>query len=336
MLSLRSLRRAIGDQFQADWPMPWLWSMLVHMVFLLATALMIGSVPVRHGGISLNAEFSTSLDNQGRYEDAGGGQEAAFTAERTKSSEDSTQGGGSEALAALLDEQPPVNPNGVLPSAKGPLGPEGLETGGVASAAHATEGPGGRGGVPEGKVRTSIFGVVGEGSRFVYVFDRSGSTGGPGWDTLSAAKAQLIASLSDLDKVHQFQVVFYNQNPVVFNPTGGPARLVFATEQNKRLARKFIGSITSDGGTNHLDALREAIRMQPDAIFFFTDADEPRLTSHQLEQIHRLANGISINAIEFGVGPQADSDDFMVRLARQNEGQFGYVDVTKLGPVARQ
>jgi hypothetical protein len=77
-----------------------------------------------------------------------------------------------------------------------------------------------------------------------------------------------------------------------------------------------------------------AIRLNPDVIFFLTDADEPRLNSQQLQRIARRAGGITINAIEFGYGPQADANNFLVRLARQNGGQHAYVDISRL-PVRR-
>ena len=82
-----------------------------------------------------------------------------------------------------------------------------------------------------------MFGVSGEGHKFVYVFDRSGSMDGHGGAPLAAAKAELISSLKDLGQVHQFQIIFYNEQPRIFSPTGVLGRLVFGTEQNKNLAR---------------------------------------------------------------------------------------------------
>ena len=81
-------------------------------------------------------------------------------------------------------------------------------------------------------------------------------------------RAQLIDSLQNLGQTHQFQIIFYNDDPHVFDLTGSPNRLVFATDQNKTLAERFIGSITADGGTEHEDALAMALRMAPDVIFF--------------------------------------------------------------------
>jgi hypothetical protein len=143
---------------------------------------------------------------------------------------------------------------------------------------------------PEGgKARISLFGVVGEGYKFVYVFDRSGSMGGSGRNALRAVKGELLQSLKTLDTVHQFQIISYNERPALFNPTGTPGRLAFATEQNKQRVLRFLDSITANGGTAHEDALRLAIRLQPDVIFFLTDGDDPKLTPAQLAKIRHLA-----------------------------------------------
>lgn len=180
-----------------------------------------------------------------------------------------------------------------------------------------------------GKARTSLFGVTGEGYKFVYVFDRSGSMGGSGRTALRAVKAELLQSLKSLDTVHQFQIIFYNERPVIFNPTGTPGRLAFANEQNKQRAVRFVESIAAEGGTAHEEALKLAIRLQPDVIFFLTDADDPKLSPAQLEKIQSMAAGIVINAIEFGTGPQPDRNSFLAQLARQNGGQYAYVDLSK-------
>ena len=184
--------------------------------------------------------------------------------------------------------------------------------------------------VEGGKARASLFGVVGEGYKFVYVFDRSGSMGGSGCNALRAVKAELLESLKSLDTVHQFQIVFYNERPVLFNPSGTPGRLAFATAENKRRVLRFLDTISADGGTVHEDALRLAIRLQPDVIFFLTDGDDPKLSPRQLEKIRHLAAGIIINAIEFGPGPKPPGVSFLAQLARENGGGYAYVDVSRL------
>ncbi len=183
-----------------------------------------------------------------------------------------------------------------------------------------------------GKGRTTLFGIVGEGYKFAYVLDRSGSMGGSGANALNAVKAELLASLKNLDSVHQFQIIFYNERPVVFNPSGNRGQLTFATDRNKHRAERFLDSIAAEGGTAHEEALRAAIRLQPDVIFFLTDADEPKLEPAELAKLHRMAAGVVINTIEFGTGPRPDGqENFLVELARENGGQYVYIDISSLG-----
>src|SRR5262249_26464602 len=80
--------------------------------------------------------------------------------------------------------------------------------------------------------QTQVFGVTGRGSRFVYVFDRSLSMQGA---PLAAAKRELLASLSDLKRVHQFQIIFYNEKPRVMQTP----QLPFADESGRQQAESF-------------------------------------------------------------------------------------------------
>jgi len=187
-----------------------------------------------------------------------------------------------------------------------------------------------------GKAKISLFGTVGEGYKFIYCFDRSGSMGGSGSSAMAAVQAELRDSLRPLDSVHQFQMIFYNERPVVFNPSGTPGRLAFANPQNKERALRFLDSLVADGGTDHEEALKLAIRMQPDVIFFLTDGDEPKLTAAQIEEITYRAGGIQINTIQFASGPKPAGESFLAELARQNGGQYRYVDVTKLRLVEKR
>lgn len=241
-------------------------------------------------------------------------------------------------LSAMIAAQPPVSLQGVLPriDPNAAVGASAVlddrtRCGGSGGGSRS----GGRGAgsgrySPGGKARTGVFGLVGEGYKFVYVFDRSGSMDGHGGAPLRAAKEQLIESIARLGDTHQFQIVFYNERPRIFTPLGREGKLVFATDQNKNQALRFIGSITADGATEHEAALALALRMAPDVVFFLTDADEPRLNSEQLARIRRMNRGSSICTVEFGFGVQMESDNFLVRLAEQNGGKHVYVDISKL------
>lgn len=180
-----------------------------------------------------------------------------------------------------------------------------------------------------GKTQTEMFGLVAEGYKFVYVFDRSGSMGGDGNASLKAVKKELLASLKNLDTVHQFQIIFYNERPVLFNPSGTPGKLAFANDRNKQAAERFLNTIQSNGGTDHEAALRLAAGLRPDVIFFLTDGDEPQFTRQQKEKIENWLSGIHINIIEFGSDPAPQKESFLKELARRLGGKYTYVDTTK-------
>ncbi len=146
---------------------------------------------------------------------------------------------------------------------------------------------------------------------------------------MKAAKAELLASIKKLESTHSFQIVFYNERPATFNPKGN-GLAVFANDKNKELAERFLDSISARGGTEHEAALRIALKLHPDVIFWLTDADRPKLDDEQIARINRLAAGTIINAIEFGSGPKKEEENFLEKIAEGNAGEHVYVDVTKL------
>ncbi|MFV1966079.1 MAG: hypothetical protein ACC628_11685 [Pirellulaceae bacterium] len=184
-----------------------------------------------------------------------------------------------------------------------------------------------------GGTSTQVFGAQATGSKFVYVFDRSASMEGFQGRPMRAAKTELAASLRDLESVHQFQIIFYNEKVSVFNPSRPQKpHMMFGTESNVRLAEAYIRSIGPAGGTRHMEPIRLALGLQPDVIFLLTDAEEPSLTPSELAEIRRYNRAdTSILAIEFGSGPFRGGENFLMRLARQNHGEHVYVDVSRLG-----
>jgi hypothetical protein len=184
-----------------------------------------------------------------------------------------------------------------------------------------------------GKARTSLFGVTGEGYSFVYVFDRSGSMGGSGRTSLQMVKGELLKSLRNLGETQQFQMIFYNDRPTLFNPSGAAGKLAFGNENNKQRAIQFIDSIVAEGGTDHMEALRAATGMHPDVIFFLTDGDRPKLTDRELEKVQRWAAGTIVNTIQFCPGPRPAETSFLEKMAQLTGGQYVYVDITKIKQV---
>lgn len=181
-----------------------------------------------------------------------------------------------------------------------------------------------------GKVTTEVFGIKGTGSRFVYVFDRSASMSGYNNKPLKAAKQQLLASLQSLGPTQQFQIIFYNDTTMVFDPNPGPPEMMAADEQTKRQAIRFVERTQADRGTDHLNALRLALSLSPDVIFLLTDA-ERGFTRRELGAVADWnRSGATINAIEFGVGSNRGDDRSLEQLAREQGGTYVYKNILTL------
>lgn len=149
--------------------------------------------------------------------------------------------------------------------------------------------------------RTGIFGLEAQGNRFAYVFDRSASMGEPAGRPLAAAKEQLLASLADLGESQQFHLIFYNERPAVFAPAVARGRPIFASDENRAAARRFVEGIEAAGGTRHYEAIAAALRLAPDVVFVLTDgtADDD-LAADELGWLVRAAGAARIMVVQFG------------------------------------
>ncbi len=242
----------------------------------------------------------------------------------------------SSASAPPADLIPPIDLEGILSeirSTPSPVSGTGIagETSLAGDAFESKRPPGSN--HDSGETTTTLFGVSGSGSHFVYVFDRSDSMNGNGGLPLRSAKRELIKSLRTLTEKQRFQIIFYNDQPQPFQTTGMPTQLMQGEKAILTRAERYVDSVTAFGGTEHDSALKMALRMGPDVIFFLTDARIPRLSSSQLAEIRRRAenSGTTIHAIEFGAEPLPPAESFLKDLAAQNLGQYQYVDVRMLG-----
>ena len=191
----------------------------------------------------------------------------------------------------------------------------------------------GRNALPGGTPGAAFMGVRDEGTKVVFVIDASGSMSAH--NSMQVAKSSLISSLQALEETQQFLIIFYDNNPVVLNLKGDTqSRLYTANESNKNMARQKLSAIHPGSGTKHVPALEMALRLQPDVIFFLTDAQEPPIYPAELEDLKRMnTKKTRIHAIEFGVGPEIGEttypSNFLRKLSRQNGGSYRYFDVTK-------
>ncbi len=301
----------------------WILSATVHFLAFILLVVFVRVVP-RGADVEPNRKGGIALVKmqQGKHE--------YLTEDDFDKPEESSSPAISTTIASVLPspDRPPIDLAGVLPSPQHLTGISSDISSALPNASGLTQGVGPSKDITGGKTQTEVFGVRGVGSRFVYCFDRSGSMSAWEGRPLRAAKAKLIASLQSLKRTDQFQIIFYNQEPLVFNPNPGrKPTMLYGTEENKKLAERFIRRVTAAGGTRPMPALRLALNLGPDVLFLLSDAEETVL---DMAQIDRWNYGTSINAIEFGTNASPSQFNSLARLAEKNHGQYKYRDVRKL------
>ena len=314
-----------------------LMSVILHVILLTALGLIWSQTP-RGTDASVDRPVGIALVH--RLPDRDRYQEIKEVVDPQKElTDDMATSSAASSAAPPADLSPPLDLPGVLESMQStpqPVSGDGLAGQSDLSGDAFSKGTGVQRSSDSAEATTMVFGVSGSGSRFVYVFDRSDSMNGFGGKPLRAAKSELIRSLRTLTDRQSFQLIFYNDKPKAFQLSGVPDQLFSGEKSYVNLAENYIRSISAFGGTEHESALKMALRMSPDVIFFLTDARIPRLSLSELREIRNLADasGATIHTIEFGADPAAPTDTFLRDLAAQNRGQYQYVDIRRLGTVA--
>jgi hypothetical protein len=183
-------------------------------------------------------------------------------------------------------------------------------------------------------------GAEGTGRKFVYVLDRSESTGYGRHAPLVVAKTELLASLQSIgdaglreSKPIQFQVIFFNHETAVFNTIGfggsdRSGRLLRYDRATFDRVQRFLGGIINGGGTKPEPALMQAIRMEADCVFFMTDGST-QLNPAQLQRIRQAAKGVQINVVEYSTGQRSVRNNSLRQLAEENHGNYVQVDLSQ-------
>ena len=308
----------------------WLVSCVFHTILLVLFALVLR--PQTHG---TEGEADRPVGIAVMHETNHGNEFFLQKASKNSTSTDSAKPRAGQSVSVGESAGPPLSLNEELTALLGAEGnatglePLGTSLSGDGQSGNSTGNPRGKGGP---KAKAPFFGIEGTGQSFVYVLDRSDSMNSNDGRPLAYAKRELIKSLSSLNEYYQFQVLFYNDSlyPLASTP-GGAGRLLYATDIDRRRATNFIRSMRGEGGTEHFPALKYALSLAPDILFFLTDAEDPSLTMSQLLDIQQRAEikGTTIHAIQFNDRPLAAGDGGWIRaLAEMNRGTYKYLDVT--------
>jgi hypothetical protein len=173
--------------------------------------------------------------------------------------------------------------------------------------------------------QVEFFDSTAQGRRICYVVDCSGSMQGL-WHRV---RQELCESIGQLPQDYYFCVIVFGAGSIL---ESGGGRLVRATEQAKKDAYGFIGSIQPRGTTNAAAALERAIKIKdrsgagPSLIFFLTDGfelseqDNARFAHQVATMLRSFAPKTQINTIGFWCSEQ---DSLLLEtIARESNGQF--------------
>lgn len=168
-----------------------------------------------------------------------------------------------------------------------------------------------------------FFGVSVSVRRVVYVIDGSGSMGKNG--ALAAARTELIRSLRALPPECRFQVIIYNSSarPLLPNRPGWLEPTASLVQE----ASAALLHLPAEGPTDHGQGLQAGLYLQPDALYFLTDADD--LTKEHVHLALRFNpnNRTAIHTIELN-GRHRDRPDMpMQLLPRLCGGSYQAVDL---------
>ncbi len=328
-------------QFRRRWPewllpaffLPsWLMSLGFHMIVFVGVALFFQ----RAGDIEGNSDIGRVVDiyvkdAQDSTDDQQEPNDSELSTEEQTFDESATEVVQQEALVEeFLDEPLPLDDIFAAgPPGEAPEFPSAQEFRPMpkrSPAAARASGPG----------ETSFMSIKDKGTRFVFIIDCSGSM--HSHNAIRVAKDELKNSISLLESTQQFQVIYYNNNAFPWRRRGRSQDIYWANDTNKQLAYQFINERSPAGGTDHRPALMMGLSLQPEVIYFLTDADhDDRLSAGDMSAITQTNGGRTrIHCIEFGVGPKQEWDDnYLVELARRNGGSYRYRNVKDFSNDAR-
>lgn len=269
------------------------------------------------------------IDNRANEESAsgGGGDPTSTAADVAVERSSPTAPTRDPAADALLSEVLPTRstPATSLPTLPGPSTADlGLPTGTSAGSGGVGAGGGVGGGIGSGVgPGTEFFGMRDRGGSYTYVIDRSGSM--TVRHSLEVAKRELLVSLAQVPTEATFAIVFYSSDATVFTDAKGNPGMMPASPANKLRVQDLLTTIPPYGGTDHMKALRAALALRPEVLFFLTDADS--MNHQEVADILAFSGKTRIHAVEFGQTGGIGGSTPLRTLAQSTGGSYRYLDV---------
>ena len=172
-----------------------------------------------------------------------------------------------------------------------------------------------------GGTGVKFFDAEGQGTRFVFIVDVSGSMSQD--RKMRTAMSELARSIDSLPDYAYFHVLLFETN-VHWPP--GQDDWVRARKRDVNRTIAWLDQISPGGGTNPIQAFARAFALEipPDVIFFLTDGQIPNETPRRVAGMNRSGQPVVINTIAFG---DPRSQDLLKEIADASGGVFRFVKV---------
>jgi hypothetical protein len=186
------------------------------------------------------------------------------------------------------------------------------------------EGNGGKGdgeGTSEGNgAGSGFFGVETTGQSVVFVVDSSASMNHPheseAKTRFGILKLELIRAISRMDASMSFYIIFFNDKSLPM-----PAdRMQPASASVQRQYIEWMVGVRAKGQTDPRTSILEALRMQPDVIFFLTDGNFEASIRRDLKKFSQRK--VAIHTIAFG---NRIAEKQLQEFAAANRGQYRFI-----------
>jgi len=166
--------------------------------------------------------------------------------------------------------------------------------------------------------RVEFFGTGAEGRSFIFVVDSSGSMEG---SRFRRAVEELRDAIRQLGPDQEFFIVFYNNSTYPLFYPREFSSMIQATQTMRKRAIKWIRNRRANGGTRPEQAVRVALSLQPDIVYFLTDGEIPPETRTVASRFNVYKSVIHTIAFESRAG-----EEILKGIAADNNGRYRFVD----------
>jgi len=175
----------------------------------------------------------------------------------------------------------------------------------------------GGGGGPE------FFGLGGsarEARKVVFVVDKSGSM----LETFDAVRQELRRSISAMRRSQKFHVIFFSKSPL----ESPPRKLVSAIRAQKQAFFEFLETVEPSGDTDPAGAMRRALALEPDLIYFLTDGQFDSSLLPKLDNWNKDRR-VQVFTIAY---VSREGAELLEIIARNHRGEFRFVSEDDIFP----